>query len=477
MPVATVDASMQYRALPAAHQDAWRRHVEYAFTPEDGPDFAADEDRESPAEFARRALYADEAAGADGDRVAGAAADPEAVDVDLLVHPDEADDGSGGTTPAADAVRAVCGLYDFRLRVRGAYHRVGGVSAVASPPEWRRRGHVATMLEGVHRELRRDGVAFAALWPFEYEFYRRYGYAQIGQYAETTVPPAALAAVAAAPAGRFRTLDGDDWAAADAVYDAWATGPLAMDRTEDWWRLRVFDSYRGQPYAYGWVDEAGDLRAYLVYRIEGGEDDGTDDKRLRVLEAAAADRTARRHLYRFCRDHDSQVGQVVFRHRVADGRTLQASLEDPRAATVSVKPAHMLRATDVRTAVDAIDFPPAATGRVTLRIRDEACPWNDGRFALSVADGDGTLAPLDQAGASAPDLALGVGAFSQLLIGAVDAADLVERGLIEVDPGSRSSVDAARDPGGDPRSRTAAVETLAACLPAADPSPALREGF
>lgn len=478
MPVAPVNASMQYRALPAAHEDAWRRHVEYAFTPEDGPDFAVEEDRESPAAFARRGLYADEAEGAHGDRTGGGAAEPEGVESDLVVRPDETDDGSAGTAPDADALRAVCGLYDFRLRVRGAYHRVGGVSAVASPPEWRRRGHVAAMLEGIHRELRSDGVAFAALWPFEYDFYRRFGYAQIGQFAETTVPPAALSAVAPAPAGRFRTLDGDDWAAAADVYDAWAKGPLAMDRTEDWWRLRVFDSYRGRPYAYGWVDEAGDLRGYLVYRIEDGEGDGdTGAKRLRVLEAAAADRTTRRHLYRFCRDHDSQVGEVVFRHRVADGRTLQASLEDPRAASVAVKPAHMFRAVDVRAAVDAIAFPPAATADVSLRVRDEACPWNAGTFTLTVADGDGTLAARDRAGASAPDLALGVGAFSQLLIGTVGAADLVERGRIEVDPDGRRSADAARGPDGDPRARPEAVKSLEACLPAADPSPALREGF
>jgi predicted acetyltransferase len=485
---------MEYRALPTAHTDAWRRLVKYAFSPEEGPDFDTDEDRDSPAEFARRGLY--DVGGRD-DRPPTTAGGRGETDVEfgpLDSEPDAGGDGNDASAaPAVDTLAAACGLYDFRLRIRGAYRRVGGVSAVASPPETRRRGHVGAMLEGVHRELRREGVAFAALWPFNYEFYRRFGYGQVGQWAETTVPPDELSAVAAAPSGQFRRLDAADTDAVARVYDEWASAPLAMDRTDDWWRLRVFDSWRRRPYVYGWSRD-GALRSYVVYSIDQREEDGgSDDKRLQVYEAAAVDHEARDQLYRFCRDHDSQVGSVAFRHSIAEARALQTRLTDPRAASVEVKPGGMIRTVDAAAAVDALVFPRDADGQVTLAIDDDACPWNDGVFVLSVADGAGDLQPVDTVDSSgsttAVDVRLDVAAFAQLLVGATDAATLAERDRIR--PGS---ADADRDPGGDgspksaptvrgtadndDRRRTAqAVATLDQLCPPADRPPRLREGF
>ncbi|MFC7136624.1 GNAT family N-acetyltransferase [Halobaculum litoreum] len=58
--------------------------------------------------------------------------------------------GRGGD-PVADDLAVVCGYYDFSARIRGAFRDVAGVSAVASPPEYRRRGLVRDLLTDVHR--------------------------------------------------------------------------------------------------------------------------------------------------------------------------------------------------------------------------------------------------------------------------------------------------------------------------------------
>jgi hypothetical protein len=153
----------------------------------------------------------------------------------------------------------------------------------------------------------------------------------------------------------------------------------------------------------------------------------------------------------------------------------------------------MIRTVDAAAAVDALVFPRDADGQVTLAIDDDACPWNDGVFVLSVADGAGDLQPVDTVDGSgsttAVDVRLDVAAFAQLLVGATDAATLAERDRIR--PGS---ADADRDPGGDgspksaptvrgtadndDRRRTAqAVATLDQLCPPADRPPRLREGF
>ncbi len=352
---------MQYRAVPDDHEAAFDAALVYAFSPERGPDYSPD-GPDRPASFHARGLY---------DPPDGRAAE--------------------GGDPVADDLAVVCGYYDFSARIRGAFRDVAGVSAVASPPEYRRRGLVRDLLTDVHRELRDDGVAFAALWPFEFPFYRRLGYARVNDTSRITVPPDALASACPEPAGAFERLDADDWPRLDAVYDAWASDDLRLDRGEDWWRCRVFQSWDTDPYVYGWTaGDAGDaLGGYVVYTVT----DDDDGKTMAVSEFAHRDRAARDHLLRFCRTHDSQVERVRI-PGPADTRLFD-ELDDPRAAETTVRPGPMVRLVDVASALEALAYPDGVATDAVLDVTDGTCPWNDGAVRLRVADGRGSVAPAE----------------------------------------------------------------------------------
>jgi predicted acetyltransferase len=374
---------MEYHPVPPAHGDAFRRLVTYAFRPETGPSPDVDDD-------------------------GAAAADPRSFELRGVY------DIAAGAEPSPDALVAVCGVYRFETRVRDGWHPLAGVAAVATTPAERRRGHAADLMAGVHRELREDGVPFAALWPFEYRIYRRFGYALANRYAETTLPPGALSALAPAAAGRFRRLTADDWEACAGVHRQWADESLALRRSEELWREHVFANWLADPHVYGWEDDDGDLRGYVVYTVER---DG-DERTMAVRELAAVDATARNHLFRFCRDHDSQVDRV--RLRGPPDIVPPTALEEPGAATVEVKPGPMVRVVDLQAAVGALSFPVGTDGRLAVAVTDRACPWNDGTWELTVADGTGSLRPTD----ADPDVSTDVGSFSQVLVGAASVGRL-----------------------------------------------------
>ncbi|WP_435144445.1 GNAT family N-acetyltransferase [Halobaculum sp. P14] len=405
---------MDYRPVPDDHVDAYDRLLAYAFAPERGPDPDRD-GPDRPEGFHRRGLYG-------------------------------VDDATPTADLDADDLGVACGYHDFSMRLRGDVHDVGGVSAVASPPEHRRSGLVREMLGALHEELRDGGVAFAALWPFKYEFYARMGYARVSAYSRTTVDVDALSAAAPKPAGEFVRLRPDDWERLDAVYDAAATEPLAFDRTEDWWRCRVFQSWESDPFVYGW-ERDGDLRGYVVYAVD--EDDG--DRTLAVREHAAVDAAARGHLLRFCWTHDSQVDRVRLGGNATDW--LFDLLDDPAAADTTVKPGAMLRVVDVPAALTAVDYPDGADVDVALDVTDGGCPWNDDAFRLSVADGDADCGRTD----GSPDATLGIGALSRLVVGSHAADRLATLGDLDADDDALAALDKA--------------------FPAADPPPHLREGF
>lgn len=409
---------MDYREVPDSHRTAYREILHYAFSADSGPELD-DEERTQPDTLHRRGLYDRPAS----DRVA-------------------ADDSL-----SADDLRTVCGWFDFTARVRGGRHRLAGVTAVASPPESRRQGLVSTMFDGLLEELRDDGVHFSVLYPFEFSFYRRFGWALANHYERTTVPPDELSSVAADPAGRFRRLAPDDWAEMADVLAAAADHPLAVERTEGWWRHRTFRGWETDPYVYGW-ERDGTLRGYVVYTVQSDGDETT----LAASELVAADREALTQLYRFLRDHDSQVDSVRLSTPV--GSDLLETLEDPRAAEVTRRPGAMVRLVDVGAALESLSYPADANAGVVLDVTDDRCGWNDRTLALTVADGRATCRTTD----ATPDVALDVGSLSQLVVGTLSASTLAAYGdLTPNDPD--------------------ATATLDSLFPETDPAPYVREFF
>jgi predicted acetyltransferase len=401
---------MHLRALPEDHREPFRETVLYAFTPEDGPDWdPPDEELLWPDLFTPLGYY-------DAPR-------------DEAVAPDD--------------LAAVCSYYDFDARVRGEWHRCPGVSTVATPPERRRQGVVAAMLDDLLSRFRADGVDLCALWPFDYDFYRRFGWATCGDYARLTVPVEQLSARAPAAAGTVERLDPDeDLDEVAAVYEAWATEDLAVRRTEGWWRRRVFRGWKQDPYVYGWRDSEArsasetrtgsgaareredsgaradaPLGGYVVYTVEDREDG--DGRVMAVSELAAADQQAHDQLLRFCHNHDSQVESIRFDRLPPWVRPFD-DYPDPRAADLKIHPGPMVRAVDVRRALEGLDYGDA-TGTATLAVSDDRCPWNDGTVRVQVTDGTATCRPADGADA---DARLDVGALSQLLVGARTPAEL-----------------------------------------------------
>lgn len=367
-----------YRPVPDDRTREFMRLTSYAFGPDRGPFSDDDLDERAasgPAQLGeRRALF-------DGD--------------DLL---------------------AACVHHPLSMRVRGEWRDVGGVSAVASPPEHRRRGLVRDLLAAALREYRDRGWRYSALWPFDHGFYRRLGWGTAARYAKLDCDPDALAFAGDARSGRFRRADADDWAALDRVHRATYEGfDLALDRTEAWWRNRVFETWTGDPYVYA-LERDGETVGYLVYAVEG--DDGG---RLRVDDLGYVDADAYRNLLRFCYDHDSQVSSV--RLWRPDSTRLLDRVDDPTAVECRVKAGAMFRLVDVARGLEALAR-PGRVGEFALAVSDPVADWNDGTFRVTVRD-DGVECVRDDD--ADPGVEASVAALSQVAAGYLpvgDAADV-----------------------------------------------------
>lgn len=407
-----MDAELEYRPVPDddAGDELFARYVQYAFAPDRGPGVDRDEDHEDPP-LIRRGLYRE----------------------------------------GADEPVTLCSSYDFTLRVRDAWLSAGGVSTVATPPEHRRRGHVERLLRELCREHRDEGTPLAVLWPFKHPFYAQFGWATASRYLEWSCAPSALREAAAhggerpdgsrsssnrrSDSGEWERVDGDDWAALDPVHERATAGrPLALDRSEAWWRHRQLSGWRDDPYVYLWRDADDTPRAYVGYRIEGDWGDRT----FRAgSNHGAADHEAFRHLLGFLANHDSQVGEVRF--RTAVDSPLHELVADPDALDCELHTGPMARLVDVPAALEALSYPTDA--RLTLGVTDPLLEEVAGSYELAVEGGDARVERVGDE-PEAADATLGVGALSQLVVGYRSAASLATTGDLAADESTVEALDA-----------------------------------
>jgi predicted acetyltransferase len=404
---------MDYRPIPDDRTEQFQDYAHYAFSLEDGPQ---DEYERDPADRCgeERALF-------DGDEML-----------------------------------CVCRHYWFRTRVRGRWCEMPGLSSVASPPEYRRQGNVARMLAESLSEYRDRGDFLTALWTMDHPFYGRQGWGLATKFAEYECDPEALAFTRDHPlaGGEFRQVDEDESELLDPVLAANHEGyELHIERTEQWWREKVFDNWRGEPYVYAWADDEGETRGYVVYHV----DDGEDSKKLQAKEFVAADHEARLNCLRFLANHDSQVERVGFYG--PNDTSLFDVAEDPGEIDCEVHAGPMVRLVDVPAAFEALDYPTDIDAEFTLAVADPLVDWNDGTFRVAVADGRATCEPTAEETASPPETAdatASVGALSQVVVGYHSVADVETFADLET-----------RD--------STAREVLAAMFPERDVF--LREGF
>jgi predicted acetyltransferase len=382
-----------YRTFPDDQDELFYEYMQYGFSPEDGPAEYDAADRRYPVGD-RRGLY----------RSHERAEDP----------------------------LSVCRHYWLDATVRGSVHPIAGLTSVITPPEHRRDGYVTELLEEVLREYRERDRHFTVLWPFDYGFYRSFGWETVSNKRVYSGDLDALAfAAAEAPPGRYRRLSTDDFASVEPVYDAFSSDySFTLVRDAEWWRTRVCRARDTEPFVYVWERE-GDPEAYLVYTFE----DDADGRTLSVREVGYTGVDGLLAALAFCYNHDSQAER--FELTVPDDTVVQDLLTQPNELDCALHTRPMARLVDVTAALEGMRY-PLVDESVTVAVADDLAPWNDDTFELSVVDGDGTCQPTDEPSA----VELDVATLTQLVTGYRTAGELARADRIEAtDPTAVRALD------------------------------------
>lgn len=312
---------------------------------------------------------------------------------------------------------ACCTWHPFRAWVGGVRVQVGALASVVTAPEARRRGLARALILNGLEELRGEGVGWALEQPFDPRFYARLGFRAFPAGVVLDMPlerlPGDARGVDYAPTSLADPELRRDHAAFAAAHG------FAFDRDHPFGPPDA----RGEELPLRWRDlreapEAGATDT-TAYRTDGGyaliaTRGFGPDGRLYVVDVGWRDAAARGRVLAMLSAWRGQLGHVRIDLPVHDRLALA---EAPRYA--ARREILQGRIVDLAAALAPLRAPDGADlAPVTLRVRDEVLPWNDGVWRVAPGPEGSEVT----ASTRAPDVEIRAGGLAAVLAGVPPAA-------------------------------------------------------
>ena len=312
--------------------------------------------------------------------------------------------------------KVVAGLapYPFKVAFDGNIVRMSGISGVCSLPPSRRLGAVRAILEQMLHDEREAGAEWSALFPFSQSYYEKFGYAMSEYVAEWSF---ALRYIAVTEdKGHTFTMHEGGTENIEGFIQAYDNQPqynlLIQREVCSHNKVAYANPYTSNSFAYLCRDKDGVPCGYIVFHKEWEGDVSV----MAVSELVFDSIETLRAIMNFVASFAADYSRVRFEAPIH--LNLELLCKDMTVAhgkmIRKVNPVGMVRVVHLENALRAAKV--LGTGGASLRVEDPVFGTKD----LGLTWRDGVLTDIGDT-KCAPDAVLGIGAFSQLLLGKFDA--------------------------------------------------------
>jgi predicted acetyltransferase len=319
------------------------------------------------------------------------------------------------------------GVFTFNLTVPGGDLPTAGVTVVGVYPTHRRRGVLRSLMRAQLDDAHERGEPLAALWASEETIYGRFGYGLASFCGEINLAHEYTSfAQPFEPEGTIRFLEPDE--ALELVPPVFERArlqwPGMFSRSRLWWEQREIKDPEERREGAGpkrWIvyERDGAIEGYAVYRHKPGWEEGSTVAEVRVVEALGATPTAERDVWAYLLAIDWKA--TLKAYLLPPDHALFLLLASPRRLRYRMGDSLWVRIVDVGAALSGRKY--SAEGSIVFEVKDDFCPWNEGRWRL-----DGGAAERTD---DAADLALPVQSLGAAYLGGVSFAALARAGRVE----------------------------------------------
>ncbi len=256
-----------------------------------------------------------------------------------------------------------------------------GIAGVGVAPEHRGTGAALSLMEQAIKELYGRGVAISVLYPAVQSLYRKVGYEQGGSFCSWEIPTKSIQ-IREQPLP-IKTIPIDS----EIFYELYAKQAKGingyLNRNQTIWHRIIKPSEVDAFYAY-LIGSPEKPEGYIIFSQHSVQDDDI----LRVSDWVTLSKAATQSFWSFLSNHRFQIDKIRWRSSVIDYLTLL--LPEQTAKTRDIR-RWMLRVIDVEKALSARGYPLEIDTELHLEVKDDLIPENNGKFILSIANGNANV--------------------------------------------------------------------------------------
>lgn len=309
-----------------------------------------------------------------------------------------------------DRINTALQIRSFTMAYYGFQVPMGGIACVASSPDTRYQGHTGKLMQASIERMHDMGMVFCALTPFNYNFYRKYGWelsyermhykldmATMQKFLKTDY---SYSLDVEANREAFIALHNDFMSAFQGA--ALLDSALFKRRMDI---LQAFD-YSGCMC----MNPEGEPEGYILYRKQK-EDFIIREIMWRTVPALKA-------LLGFAYRHNAEChGKVIIQ---VPKHNLIMDILDEYSGEIIHRPDMMMRVIDVKAALEKRKYHDDLRAQLSIQIEDAQAPWNEGTWLLTIKGGTCSVMRVE----SVADVSMDIKAFTQMMMGFRNASEL-----------------------------------------------------
>lgn len=295
---------------------------------------------------------------------------------------------------------------------------MAGVGYVASYPEYRGDGGIATCMNDMLIDMNKQGVVISMLAPFSQRFYRKFGYEQSIVQKTYHIPSQALVHTVTEKEGGFlrgkwtnQTIQKN----VKNIYQSYVEQSLEVGtvKREDWWWQRLDKYYQNRHIVLA-VDKQDRFVGYMIYRMIGDE--------FKVDEIVYTTVFGVKKLLTFLKGHQSSFKKFTYTGPIHE--KLEVFFMEQEDLEIQIKPFMMSRVINFSKLLQYIPFKKTVASFVFEVTEDISCPWNVGKWQLNrTTSGFEACQVCD--GSIAADLSGNINAWAELILGEASLENLL----------------------------------------------------
>ena len=276
--------------------------------------------------------------------------------------------------------RVIAGMeaIPFTMWFDGKKVKMCGIGGVASMPESRRQGNIRKIFEKIYVDIYEQGVVFSHLYPFSHDYYRKFGYEQIGGATKYTLPLSS--------ARKFKNkgsahefINGDNVKdKLKEVYENYASRHnIMLSRDENKWNDVFNVSLFSHERLYYWKDAENNIKAWVKFK--------KNNNIMEIYDIAWTEHESMLGILQFMGMFEGAAEKLSF--RASPEFIAEIYWNNLYEIGIENQWLGMNRIVNVKRALELINKPDGE-GKFVIKVIDDFAEWNNNTYTVEYGGGD-----------------------------------------------------------------------------------------